>query len=219
MAAGDLTSRAVVKEFTTIGANVDTLIDRLVTASSEIIKRLTSRRLVKATYTSEFYDGDRAGKGRTELWLREFPVNSVVSVKENGNALVVATGYNPTADVLLVGQEGYLIRQIGTTGTAYYRPGRGAGWAPGRQNIELTYTAGWDYPRVGTAGVAPWLDTDLPFDIEQAATELTVLLFNERNRIGDGGKTFEKWTVNYIRKLNPAIADVISAYERGFRTC
>src|SRR6185503_10953365 len=119
------------------GAGVDAVIDRLVTAASRIFKTLTSRRIAREVYTSELYDGDRAGSSRSELWLREFPVNSVSLVKENGVALTVGTGYSRTSDVILVGDVGILIRQSG-----------GERWAPGRQNIEITDNAGWDYPRV-----------------------------------------------------------------------
>ena len=203
MAAGDLSTRDVVRAHGALGTGtgVDTLLDRLVTASSQIFKSLTSRRISRAVFT-ENYDGDRAGTGRTELWLRDYPVNSVSSLKENGITLTVGTGYDTTKDAILDPVRGTLIRQ------------NVAGWAPGRQNIEVTSNRGWDYPRVGTGGIAPWLETDLPFDIEQAVTELTILLFKERDRIGEGGKVFEKWTTTYIRKLNPYIAEVIDNYTR-----
>lgn len=215
-AAGDLTTTALVKGYGRITdpdlTTVNALLDRLVSTASEMIRSWTSRQIVRKVYTAEAYDGAEATRGSTRLYLREYPVNSVTTILENGTALSVATGYSTTADTILIPTEGILVRQGGGVAPNAYRSGR---WNAGLQNVIVTYNAGYDYPRVGTPPA--YLGTDLPFDIEQAATELTVLMFNEGKRIGEGGRNFAGWSVNYVRELNPHIADVIQRYERGFR--
>src|SRR5258706_7085113 len=198
MATGDLTTSANVTNYKALPAVLDAPtaaeLPRLITAASELIRTLTSRNLYQRTYTSEFYDGEEATKLGTKLYLREYPLISLTSVKENGNALSFGEGYQASADVVFIKRSATLVRNAYSGGI--YPPGGCNAWARGVQNIEVTYSAGYAV---------------IPFDLEQACIELVCLLIAERPRIGEGGKNFGGWNMNYIRKLNPSIAAGLAA--------
>jgi hypothetical protein len=201
MAAGDLTTSAAVVQYGRIADSdmtvANAIMDRLVSAASAAMRSLTSRYLAAATYTAEVYSGDKTLDKRRMIYLREYPVTAVTSVSENGSALTLATGYSTTAQVLVSSEDGTLFRQNVDQ------------WLPGRNNIVVTYAAGYTFPRSGT--------NDLPYDLEQGVIELALLMFNEAQRIGEKGKAFSDWKLEYERGLNPTIDRVLATYERGFR--
>src|SRR3972149_430338 len=195
---GDLTNKGAVKTHGEVTvADSDPAIDRFISIASSLFKRETAWPVSRVQRT-DVLDGDRSYRGaRPRLDLPHWPINSVTSLKENGKTLSVGTGYDTSLDVLIYAQHGYLVRQRATTVPPY-----DFHWAAGMQNIEITYNAGYDFPRV-TDGSANDLPTDLPRALEMVVIELVSLMFNERKRMGEGGKSYADWNVQFIRELNP----------------
>lgn len=203
----DLTTRAAVAAHGNIDDSLQATkdeLDRLVTAASGIIGSLTSRALYRANWT-QTYDGDRAVARKARLDLKEFPIVAVSSVVEDGRPLTTGTGYNLALDALIYAEEGYLLRQSYTAVGPYAGPF----WSAGKQNITVAYTAGYDLSRT----VAPFM----PWDLEQAAIKLALILWNSRERTGEASKNFDSFSITYLDALAPDLAAVIKAYERGFR--
>lgn len=150
----------------------------LIAATEEIYRKIYPRILVEpATAYVENHDGARAaGRARDEIWAKHYPITSITSVKENGVALVTASGYTTSADVLLYAERGSLMRRPGSTIIPISGfPGASgfpSGWSSGFQNIELTYKGGFP-------------SGSLPADIVQRCIELAAKMLREPSRSGD----------------------------------
>lgn len=119
-----------------------TVLQAVVDAATRAIQDYCGRAFLQATYT-EILDGNQAvGRWHDRMMLdaRNTPVaynppTDNVTVTEDGISLTVASGYSPSAGVIIsgAGQQGYpcvLIRQ------------GGSGWSPGQQNVTVTYKGG-----------------------------------------------------------------------------
>lgn len=151
--------------------------DCILAATEEINREIAPRLLIipAADYV-EYHDGDRAmGPGCDEILTRNWPITSLTSVTENGSTLVTGTGYDGAGafDVLRYDTSGRLYRTKGRTPVPLnpYAQTRLTGWAGGRQNITVTYKAGY------TAA-------NLPKDIADACIELAILLYEQADRMG-----------------------------------
>lgn len=151
--------------------------DCILAATEEIYRMIYPRILIAgATDTVEIHEGDRATSDGSSLWLKSYPLISVTSVLENGIALVVGTGYDGTGalDVLKYAEEGMLLRKSGPTPGAsdpLRRTYSSTGWAPGRQNVTVTYKGGFTAATV-------------PIDIANACVELAILIYEQSDRMG-----------------------------------
>lgn len=182
MAFGDLTTLADVKAWlqTAPGqfpASEDALLARLITAASRFIQTWLGRRIALADYLEL-----RDGTGGTRLQFAAFPVSAVLSLSIDDQPIPPApdtttAGYCFTPTQLAV---------------------RGYCFARGKQNVAVTYTAG--YPAI-------------PPDIAQACIELAALRYRERTRIGEVAKHIGAETVSYLQKdMTPAIAALLQQY-------
>lgn len=149
----------------------------ILAATEEINREIAPRALIipSANYV-EIHDGDRAmGPNRDEILLNHWPISSFTSVTENGVALVTGTGYDGAGalDVQRYDAAGRLYRTKGRTPVPVgpYGTSRISGWAEGRQNITVTYKAGY------TAAT-------LPRDIANACIELAILMYEQADRMG-----------------------------------
>lgn len=141
MAASDLALLADVKAWLTVSnATDDALLSRLITDLSGAICAYLSRPSLIPRTVAERYDGN----GKSRLYLRQFPVVAIASLLINDNAIAAAPA--PTAGASFP-QSGYLlspwdgappgkIQAIDLFGSA------GHFWL-GRQNVVVTYTAGY----------------------------------------------------------------------------
>ena len=127
MAAGDLTTLAVVKGYLpgidALDTQFDTLLERLITAVSAKFATEVGRPLATAT-TTEIFNGH----GGQRLTPKRWPITAVTSLVVDGEAIAARAS---------VGDSGYVIDD--TTSlvlTGYY-------FSQGIQNVELTYTAGF----------------------------------------------------------------------------
>ncbi len=151
MAASDLAVLADVKAWLSgssgIGTSDDALLGRLITDLSGVILAYLSRPSVLPRSWSERYDGN----GKERVYLRKFPVTSLTSLVIGSTPIAAAPA--PGAGISF--QSGYLldpwdgappggIQAIDLRGYCFWR---------GRQNVLVTYTAG--YQVSGEAATVP----------------------------------------------------------------
>ena len=174
----------------------DDVLNRCIEAATEEIERICfPRHFIKATYASQWYDGALAcGRNNDELWLEQYPIvtGTSVTVKENGVVLTLGTGYDTSGvfQVLREDARGLLRRRGGHNEVmlAEFDGIRFRGWRGGRQNIEVTYTAGYDLGSV-------------PKDLEQACIELTLLVYKQARRSGTAGSSMASGSIEVAEKL------------------
>ena len=141
----DLTTLQAVKDFVEVQTTKDdTIIASLITSFSQWALTYCSRETLSRILSfTETYDGN----GSTRLYTRNSPIQSLVAVLVNGNAMPISAGY---------GKAGAFIEQLGKS--IGVRGGSGAGsfvttWYPGgggpafafwkgQGNIQIQYTAG-----------------------------------------------------------------------------
>jgi len=163
MAYGDLTTLADVKAWLQVGQNPfpatdDTLLQRLITAASQLIQSWLNRQIASADWLEL-----RDGTGGQLMVLANSPVTAILSLTIDGLSIPpaptpegvgggFAAGYSFTPTELAL--RGYVFTR---------RP----------QNVVVTYTAG--YPAT-------------PPDIAQATIELVCQRYRDRSRIGEVSK-------------------------------
>lgn len=118
----------------------DPLLNSCLDAASDWVREQVNRDL-----TQQAYDERYNGNGLPYLSLNQVPVatSTLPAVEEDGSALVVAVGYDLTADVILDPVKGWLNRQPGTTPSFGVSPGIPGRWSLGFQNVRVVYTAGY----------------------------------------------------------------------------
>lgn len=109
----------------------DEEIRRFIDAATDLAENYVGCILGRQTFTNEKYDGNT-----DHLRIRNPKVISIASVYENGNLL-------NAADYLLdpTGQRLYRVTTVAYSASNYYGI-----WAPGANNITVTYTAGFLNP-------------------------------------------------------------------------
>lgn len=160
MAAGDLTTLANVKDWLGIPSTdttKDARLARLITSSSTRITGWLRRGVISASYSEVI-----SGLGNDRLALRNFPVTAIASLTIDGRAIAAATqaaGSPPSG--------GYVIANIGSPiVTAAFINLYGDAFCRGRENVAVTYTAGY---------------ASVPPEIEQAAIEMVQTIVNRQN--------------------------------------
>jgi hypothetical protein len=122
-----LTTLANVKEALTIPTattDKDDLIKSIINAVTELIEGWCRRRFLSTTYTDELYDGDDS----YILFLEHYPIISVTSLYVNDVLQTVRTETLGPGYVIYL-KEGKIEHDMAFSG--------------GRQNIKITYVAGW----------------------------------------------------------------------------
>ena len=188
-----LTTAAAVKArySPAMDASQDAALATALTQADAWIKAATGRDIEEATYTEYFN-----GYGQTRLLLRagRQPVlheaAKYVTVTDSGTALTIdnALGYNTTADVFL--------ENIGLDNQAivHYR----SGFSVGRQNITVTYSAGW-----GT----------VPTEIVALANEVAWLLFKSHQWVAKSQASSGRATVSWEKGLTPQALSTLNRLE------
>ena len=130
--ANALTTKARVKDRLQITAtNFDDLIDRLIVAVTARIERMCNRFFIQATYTNELYDGsDIYGTGRSMIIVKNAPVLSIARIQYK-------TGLNSNPTWVDYTQDDYDADMA--AGILYFH----CSLPRGKQNIRITYTAGY----------------------------------------------------------------------------
>lgn len=171
----DLITRDEAKKYLRIGktSEHDDELNAIIPAVSEDIRRYTGFDWDARSYV-ERRDGQNV-RGLLALkgGLPGPPIVSVEGVTENGTALVVATQYSTSADVVVDLERGWFYRQGGTTpvsGGLAATPGL---WCPGLLNVVLSYTTGYAVAAV-------------PADIKLVAKEACAIFFVRTDRKWQG---------------------------------
>jgi len=154
----------------------DAALEEILIAATDLIYRIAYPRIFLEPSVAyvEYHDGARAaGRMRDSLYTKHYPITSITSVKENGVAIVTASGYTTTADALIYSEAGILMRRPGGTSIPLgVVSGIGSRWTEGYQNIEITYKAGYSA-------------ANMPGHITQACIEAAAMMLREPARTGD----------------------------------
>lgn len=113
------------------------------------IENMTGRRFSSPTQVEEIHDGS----GRNKIWLRNIPVDGVVSSVETRNSLSASWVEMDATDYSVKGRRLYRID--------------GQAWPDAEQNIRILYEAGY-------------VARDVPGDIQQAIYEIIESTWHNR---------------------------------------
>ena len=168
-----------VKDFLGITASTDDdLITALLGRTTRMMQMYVGRDLIQATYTDEKYDGNGIDQ---DLNLRQYPIISVSSVYDDPDRVF-------GADSLLTEDNGsndgqYIIYQKGEIDNQGIIRRVDGAWIKGKQNIKVTYTAGY---------------ATVPEDLVQAQIDFTSFLYKNRDqRLGISGYRIGSYSVTY----------------------
>ena len=159
----------------------DQQLDRCLVAACEWILSEARPNVVLAQDLAHDYSGDRCVGERGEILnLDAWPVLSVTSITENGQALTFGTGYDAagTRQVTVDYEMGQLIR-IGTVASAggrVYPPSYSRGWAPGIQNIRIVFRSGYE-------------EAEVPERHKHLAAAVAALFYKSGRREGEESST------------------------------
>lgn len=174
----DLTTLADVKAWAKISNTTDDqLLQRLITAASTGIVNVLNRGDIFSRQYIERYDGN----GSQRLMLRQWPVTALSALSIDGVSIAAQTSYPLGTGYLLTPWDG-----IGS-GSPCFLDVFGYAFNKGRQNISVTYTAGYQ-------------TSAIPDDLAQACIELVALRYKERDRIGLASLAVGGETTSYIQK-------------------
>lgn len=212
----DLTTLAAVTQQQVVPDKDETLVQVLITSISRHILTRTGRRALNAVGT---FTDTVDGSGSDKQYVREFPIQTVTSVKVFGQTVP------PSADGFTAGwvNDPYaIILQPGTSiggiisAAPYLQPmGR---FPKGRRNVSVTYTAG--YATGGGPEAFPPQDAvfnGAPSDLGQAVTEFVVQQYRRREWVDQRMKTITNTgeVISFFdREIPPWLDRVIQHYTR-----
>jgi hypothetical protein len=176
--------------------------DIIIPAVSEAVREYTGFNWDLRTYDPELVNGNN----RSGLYARQagkpgppIDVAQTMTATENGTALVVSTGYDVEADVIVDPERGLFIRRSGPTQrtTSVSSLASGDRWQPGAQNIALVYTSGYT-------------TTTLPADLRIVCLYKAQMLWrhSDRKLVGISTRSGEKSNVGLLDDL-PALYKTI----------
>lgn len=184
----DLTTLAEVKEYLGITTTTtDSLLSRLISASSAYMQSWMSRTIAQQTYNET-----RNGLGGNVMVLINQPIISVASVIVNGINIVARPPLGPGAST------GYGFG-FNFDDTRIFLSG-GATFCKGFANVNVTYDAGF---------------ATVPPDLDQACVEMVGDWFKYRDRIGKLSEGIEGQTISFARdQIPPRVLGVLATYKR-----
>lgn len=179
----DLTTLANFKtEFDVDTDQHDTLLTRLVTKMSIHAQTYCGRLFTAQDYT-EYYDGD----GSQELFVRNYPINSVASIYDDTDREYDSDDLIDSDDIIIQGDD-YCFGKVELED----------GWFdPGRKNIKITYNAGY---------------STVPADLEYAVQCLMMAAFLE-NTAGINAVVGDE-VIYKPAKLRKSAKEVLDKYKR-----
>jgi len=190
-----LVSMDQLKELLKItGSAEDTIVANTINRASELAATYCGRRFVVETYT-EFYDG----KGKKEMLLRNYPINSVTSLNVDiERDFDSDTDIDVSADVMIDKKAG-ILRLWNDEST----------FAKGRGNVKVVYSAGY------TAG------TNVPYDLQDAVLMICMHFYKriyQDQRIGLQSETIGDRNLTYRGTEIPVKARKILDYYKAIHT-
>ncbi len=178
-----LTTKEKVKEYLDITFSItkyDAVITTLIANVSAWVEKFTGRKFDQTTIT-EYFDG-----GDSEIFLSNFPVISITSVKNNA-------GTQQTPNWQSVSAEQY---------TGYFKEGRiksNSFFPTGSRNIEVVYVSGY---------------VTIPDDLELLGKSLVANLFNKRKAQGKSQERLGDALIAWNNELTQEQKDILSSYRK-----
>lgn len=170
----------------------DALFEILIDGVSAAFDGAVGRALAKTTYTAVYFDGN----GKADLVLPNYPIISISSIEEDGDALAEGEDY----DYQLYASSGILKR---TTGA----------WLKGSKTIKLTYIAGYTV-QGGTLGTG---EIALPADLKLACMIQVAREWKKAQGAewGETSRSFNDGSRSFVEKgLLKEVEDVLARYRR-----
>lgn len=181
----------------------DDLLDTMIAAVTNKIEQMAGRRFLATTYTNEVYDGvDAYDESLGILVANNAPILTLTSFqyKSGGND-------NPTWNDFSVNDYDQNLR-LGVLHMAGRLP-------KGRQNIRLSYRAGYLIDFTNTTTFYDEATHTLPYDLTEVCEEAVVRLFKKREAEGRQQESFNEssvtWNADIFTKENLA---TINNYRR-----
>lgn len=155
-----------------ITSNDDALLEDLINRASKMWETDCNRpfRYVNASGVAQEYTEYFNGWGQTKLFVKYYPIISVTSLYDDPDRDYGSSDLIDTDDY--VTHDDYGILELD-----------GLSFADSKKGIKITYKGGYE---------------TVPYDLEQGATELTILLFKMKDSIGIASKSFSDGSVTYI---------------------
>jgi len=194
--ANDLTTLANVKQYLGITtATDDAMLDRMITATSNYIESYINRQFKSRSYTdvSDGNNGDVCA-------FQNYPVTAVSSVQISSGYFGASYGNYNGGGVITIQPSVDGFSQGYVFDTKFLKL-LGYRFARGRNNVHVTYTAGY---------------ATIPPEIEQACIELISLRYKEKNRIGEKSKSAGgQETVSYnIATFPESVKTILNNYKK-----
>jgi uncharacterized phiE125 gp8 family phage protein len=182
-----MTTLAFAKSYLKIPSLVttdDDIVSYFINAASDELERQCDRKLKAQSITEVQH-----GRGQNIIQLREFPVNSITSLRLDRDGVF-------TDPSTLIPATSYAIADHGNC--LLYKH---ATFPKGYNNIQVVYNAGY---------------STLPSDIEHACLWLVFWYYKIRNAedIGRTSKTKEGETVSYLQEAPQMVKNAILAHKR-----
>lgn len=178
----------------------DFKLEFLINAASEEIETVVGRKLGKKNHI-EYY----TGTNRLTLMLKNYPVISINSIKENDE--LITEVYRVDSETAVVSKK-----------TLWVKAGIYKGVTPnlyqGEENFEIDYVAGYVLPKDETEEDS----RTLPYDLENAIIQMISGQFNISSQGGEGLKAFKisdvswQWDKDYMQ----SVLSIVNRY-RGVR--
>ena len=173
-----------LNNFTQAGFTAGDYANTLINTASDIIERVTKRKLIAQAYTSEKYSGN----GQCKLFLKNYPINSITSlVQRNTHDDTTIQTYSANSDYLFDITEGWV----------YLRES----WVQDTHNYQITYNAG--YKVAATEGYIT-----LPYDLRKACADLCMWVDSQKDKVGFDSERIG----SYSYSLNSAKGNTIGGY-------
>lgn len=185
-----LASVADVKTYLSIGvATFDTLIENLINQMTDAAeKECGGRRFFDAgADVEELYDGDVDRIGKSDLFLRNYPINSFTDVSYRSGDFD-----NPTWNIFDAGTE--YIRQD-NTGILHFT----GNIIPGTQNIRVRCQAGF---------------TTIPYDLALTCIKLVAREFKRRRSQGAKNENLSGASVGWNENYPADVQRILNSYKR-----
>lgn len=189
-----LTTVQRFKDFREINDNnEDTLIERLINATTAYVQRYCGRTFLLTTYTNQEYDGD----GSRILRLRNYPVTTVTSLERRGSAMNTNTWSTISDDFYFIQTENGLIK----ANFNFVRLVKA---------YRVTYSAGYDYDQA-----AKTLESIGLGDLEYAVWKLVSDAYNDRMQSGNvQSESIGDYSVTFSKTVSedPEVKQILDSY-------
>lgn len=181
----------------------DTLLQSLCNGVTDFLESMCDRHFAEKTYTDEVYS---LQKGQNTIYLKNFPVSAITSVKYR-------TGLKSTPNWTAYLADEWELVEDGETGMIQFVNAYGA--IKGVNNIQVTYTAGYKISWTGYGDAGDTTPTHtLPADLTDLAERMVVRMFNLREQEGKQSSSFNGANITWKGTLSDDDKEIIARYSR-----